>query len=213
MSDIPLSELAHTSGVSRHTIRSYIARQLLPGPRSRGRNARYGPEHLERLQAIRVLREERGLGLDAIRLLLATLNESEIRAVASGQPADLPASGHSTGPNADSALAYLEALAAGTEPPALSAAAPWPPVSSPTPAPADALVRRLRGGNEARPVPREARAEAWARINITPDVELLVRGSQDEAQVRQLERLADYLRHLLRGGRHEETSTEQQADE
>ena len=194
--DLRLSELAQTSGVSRHTIRSYIARQLLPGPRTRGRNARYGPVHLERLQAIRVLREERGLGLDAIRLLLSTLTEVEIRAVASGQPPALAATGPGTQTTTGgSALAYLEALpdtalpaAAQAGPPSSGAALPPPPpLSSPAATLADTLVQRLRGAGEDVQAPRQARAEPWVRIAITPDVELLVRGTQDETHVQQLE--------------------------
>ena len=219
MSGLRLSELAQTSGVSRHTIRSYISRQLLPGPRTRGRNARYSQEHLERLQAIRVLREERGLGLDAIRLLLATLTEPEIRAVASRQPPALADISPGTRPTAGgSALAYLEVLrgaappaAAQAEPPSAGATLPTPPLlSSPASTLADTLVQRLRGAGEVLKAPRQARAEPWVRITITPDVELLVRGTQDQTHIRQLERLADHLRHILRGGTYEEKEPEPQ---
>ncbi len=64
-----IQELAQKSGVSPRTIRYYVSRGLLPGPRRGGRNACYGPEHLERLQAI--LRWQReGLSLAEIQARL-----------------------------------------------------------------------------------------------------------------------------------------------
>jgi DNA-binding transcriptional MerR regulator len=50
--EMTLAELAVKSGLPGRTVRFYIARGLLPGPRKPGRGATYGPEHLERLQAI-----------------------------------------------------------------------------------------------------------------------------------------------------------------
>ena len=47
------------------TIRFYISRGLVPGPKVAGRNASYGQEHLRRLQEIRDL-QQRGLTLSAI---------------------------------------------------------------------------------------------------------------------------------------------------
>jgi DNA-binding transcriptional MerR regulator len=66
-----MADLARRSGVSRETIRFYLRGGLLPPPRRKTRNmAWYGDEHLERLRAIRSLREERGLPLGIIRRLL-----------------------------------------------------------------------------------------------------------------------------------------------
>ena len=67
---IKIGELADRAGVSRRTIRFYIARDLLPPPLRVGRGAVYGPEHLERLQRIRDLQEE-GLTLREIGRVLA----------------------------------------------------------------------------------------------------------------------------------------------
>ncbi|MCX7622238.1 MAG: helix-turn-helix domain-containing protein [Thermomicrobium sp.] len=61
-----IHELAERAGVPPRRIRYYVARGLLPPPEGRGPTARYGPEHLRRLQLIRELRERR-LGLDDIR--------------------------------------------------------------------------------------------------------------------------------------------------
>lgn len=48
-----LAELGARAGVPGRTIRYYIARGLLPGPRKSGRGAEYGGEHLARLEEIR----------------------------------------------------------------------------------------------------------------------------------------------------------------
>jgi len=68
--EFSLAELAEAAGVSPRTVRFYISRGLLPGPLRRGRNAAYGPRHLELLRRIRQLRDD-GLGLRQIRYLLA----------------------------------------------------------------------------------------------------------------------------------------------
>jgi len=65
-----LIELAERSGVAPRTIRLYITRGLLPGPRRRGRAAAYGAEHLERLQEIRRLQQQ-GQTLHEISRLVA----------------------------------------------------------------------------------------------------------------------------------------------
>ena len=47
-----LAGLAEETGLSRRTIRYYIARGLLDGPLKAGRGSRYGRRHLERLRLI-----------------------------------------------------------------------------------------------------------------------------------------------------------------
>lgn len=53
--DWSLGELAEEVGLSARTVRFYISRGLLPGPKKAGRGARYGPAHLARLQEIQRL--------------------------------------------------------------------------------------------------------------------------------------------------------------
>lgn len=66
-----MAELILRSGVPRETIHFYLREGLLPRPRKGGRTvAWYGAEHLERLQLIRRLREEKYLPLAVIRRLL-----------------------------------------------------------------------------------------------------------------------------------------------
>jgi DNA-binding transcriptional MerR regulator len=70
MSKIPremkLSELAARSKTPARTIRLYISLGLLHGPLRPGRNAAYGPEHLERLARIRALQQS-GMTLSQAR--------------------------------------------------------------------------------------------------------------------------------------------------
>lgn len=53
--EFTLEELARQAGMTRRTIRYYIARGLLPGPTKAGRGAGYSQEHLRRLEEIRNL--------------------------------------------------------------------------------------------------------------------------------------------------------------
>jgi DNA-binding transcriptional MerR regulator len=66
-----MKDLCALSGLSRQAIHFYIQQGLLPEGTKTGRNmAWYGPAHLERLELIRRLQEERFLPLKAIRALL-----------------------------------------------------------------------------------------------------------------------------------------------
>lgn len=61
-----IEELAALGGVTRRTVRYYVQEGLLPAPLGVGRGRHYGPEHLERLQAVKAL-QEKGLRLDEVR--------------------------------------------------------------------------------------------------------------------------------------------------
>ncbi len=68
--ELSLDEVADRSGVSARTIRYYQSEGVLAAPRREGRDARYNPGHLERLELIAEL-QERGLKLEAIKSLLS----------------------------------------------------------------------------------------------------------------------------------------------
>src|SRR5437016_4928124 len=53
-----LDELATRSGLEKRTIRSWISPGLVAGPDRMGRNAGYGPVHLDRLQRVADLLRE-----------------------------------------------------------------------------------------------------------------------------------------------------------
>ncbi len=65
-SEYSLGALGSKAGVPLRTIRFYIAQNLMPPPLRAGRNAAYGPLHLERLKGIQTLKQK-GLTLSEIR--------------------------------------------------------------------------------------------------------------------------------------------------
>ncbi len=111
--ELSLSHLARITGTERRTIRSYIAEGLLRGPDTVGRNASYSRHHLDRLRAIRVLRDQDGLGLTEIRRQFLTLSDEGITSIANrlqGAGAAEPSEGPQ--PDVASALDYIRDLRA-----------------------------------------------------------------------------------------------------
>ena len=64
-----IDEIAQKAGITVDTIRYYSREGLLPPPERSGRHKLYGPEHLDRLNRIRELQEQR-FSLAAIRAFL-----------------------------------------------------------------------------------------------------------------------------------------------
>ncbi|MBP0447440.1 MerR family transcriptional regulator [Roseomonas sp. SSH11] len=190
--ELSLAELAEASGLHPRTIRSWVAQGLLAGPVSRGPGARYPADTLERLLAIRAMRERLGMPLSAVRqeLLVATAEALREHAATAADLAPEPSPAPQ--PDPSSALEYLSNLRARTGGHLRRALAAAPPASG-----FEALERRLE---EGRPDPaRKARAEEWLRVPVTPDVELTVRGPLDPAQRARIERCADLIRDTLLG--------------
>lgn len=211
MTEPSLSDLAAASGLLPRTIRSWVAQGLLPAPITRGPTARYPSETLERVLAIRAMRDDHGMSLADIRQELLVATPEQIRAHAARAAAlapepDLAAS--DMAPTADaaaappkpgrsSALDYVRNLRAkpvtAASPPGLAfSAAPPPPANG-----FEALEQRLSQGRAE--AARKARAEEWLRIPITPDVEFAIRGRLDVGQRLRLERCADLIRDILLG--------------
>jgi DNA-binding transcriptional MerR regulator len=63
---LTIDELAQRTGLTTRNIRAYQSRGLVPSPERRGRTGYYGPEHVERLELIKQLRED-GFALDLIQ--------------------------------------------------------------------------------------------------------------------------------------------------
>jgi DNA-binding transcriptional MerR regulator len=282
-----LEELSHESGLDTRVIRSFIEQGLMRGPTSLGRYARYSRHHLERLQAIKILKERQGLRLSEVRQQLLLMSDAEIAALAetgsrdsnfvdssaldyilsqsqqfeSGQqteviapppnelvqnawrnggdsvqiqPSSLKNEGHP--PSIADAIASRlgfkakaldtdsqdrqiddrhEPLAAGD---VFADAAPnivpqgnqnrdldneQRITKDRLSTPVDRLVVGLQHQLGQKTARRQSKREVWHRIQVTPDIELSVRGIQDEQHLAQLERVADYLRELLTGGSYE----------
>ncbi len=66
--------------------------------------------------------------------------------------------------------------------------------------PLDRLLIELRQALGSRQVQRRVAGESWFRLQVTPDVELGIRGVYDAEALARFERLADYLRQILLGG-------------
>ena len=205
--ELTLTELAESSGLQPRTIRSWVAQGLIPGPLSRGPAARYPADQLDRILAIRTMKDRLGMSLTDIRheLLVATADQIQAWAdQAEGIAPEAPASQPMQSPvDPDEAVDYFRAL---RERPAPAAGNPLGAARMSRSAPArrsvsgfEALERRLSEDGARTPSERKGRAEEWIRIPVTPDVELSVRGRLDAEQRARLERCAELMRDILIG--------------
>jgi DNA-binding transcriptional MerR regulator len=223
-----IESLAKLVGLQRRTIRNYITQGLLRGPDSLGRNARYTDYHLKRLKLIKQMKLVLNLSLSEIRRLLNTVGANEdltfgdIKLAAGSMPHDetetessemseamapmsapLPASSLEAEPEQDelSALDFIrqrKALTEGT--PALRqrgrhrSGRP-----APVAGPIEDLLQQLRDLLAHAAVTRKTRGEEWVRLQITPDIEIHVRGHLSSEQLAGFEELSDMMRHILLG--------------
>jgi DNA-binding transcriptional MerR regulator len=75
-----IADLEKATEISPRNIRYYISQGLLPAARGRGVGATYGPAHLLRLQAIKVLKEQ-NTPLEDIRRQLEDMNDAQLAAM------------------------------------------------------------------------------------------------------------------------------------
>ena len=179
-----LAELAERLGVHPRTIRSYIEKGLLRGPEGAGRGARYTSYHLQRLRAIWVLKDLRGLPMPEVRRRLLAMTPADFGSVAQESDRGSVLSAAPQPPN--SALAYLRGVASGAD-------------VELSPAPMDVLLTRLHRLSPRGSPARKARGEVWTTIPLTPDVEIRVRGALTGDELARWERIADHLREFLLG--------------
>ena len=198
-------ELSEQSGVEPRTIRSYVEKGIISGPDSLGRAARYPQESLDRLKVLQLLRDaNRSLTLDQIRRLLQSIGPSELSGLADGRiriGAVLDADEDSR----HAAINYLRSLHSQSPPP--NATALFQRHESrgheafedqlPVFEEAALALAKLAGLTSSS---RSARIEQWYRLELTPDIELSVRGNFGSDQIAQLHRIGDALRLLLTKG-------------
>ena len=210
--ELTLAELADASGLQSRTIRSWVAQGLLPGPLTRGPAARYPADQLERILAIRTLKDLLGMSLTDIRRELLVASAEQIQAwaaKAAGIAPESPKSSAMSEPaDPTAALDYFHSLRS-TEPAArfgmthsVSESEQAPPYgASPKPRTSgfEALERRLMETGARTPAAGKSRSEQWIKLSITPDVELSVRGQLDPEQRARLERCAELMRDILQG--------------
>ncbi len=193
-----LEDLAAETGFDIRVIRSFIEQGLLRGPSSLGRYARYSDWHLIRLLAIKALKEQRGHKHSDIRQTLLCMSDSEIIALA--ETVKEPNQNQRS-----SALDYIRSLNTFNSQQATSAQSARPsPNESHQQQASNSIELRLSNEQGQYQSPRQLPAsETWHRFQITPDVELSVRGIQTEQQMARLKSIANSLRDLLIGGQNE----------
>ncbi len=217
-SEYTLEELAQLLRINPRTIRSYIQQGLLRGPDSMGRNARYSDYHVKRLQTIRQLKDDHNLPLSEIRRLVTMAAPDEdiqirlvpVRAAEEEVTQSLAEAPKEEESKRSSALDYVRARrAAGRgrskreHAPSVSREMPRSAeesdASSPGESPIEALLAKLRDGAGLGNVPRRAQGQEWVRLEVTPDIEIHLRGQLYGEQLKDFERLADLMRHILLG--------------
>ena len=184
-----LTELAELAGVPPRTIRFYIQRELLPGPR-RGSQSRYTDEHLARLRVIRKLQDV-PLPLDVIRETLNRLS-SPVEESQSPEPPESKSGSREPSPGgADHPEHDLPASEAGAQGPADAALSyiKWAGAAAP------ALAKRLRrptGSSSSMVEPSK-----WDHFALTADIDLLVRRPLPPSQKSGLRQLLEKARELF----------------
>ena len=212
MRNFSLKELSDLAELNPRTVRSYVAQGLLPGPDSMGPKASYDTKHLVQLLAIKVLKDQDGESLKAIRQSLGLMSELEVSEIAARYPGgpDLEivsyfgASDKAEPPpssNQDENLKLLEHHDA-----SLLIAAERRHVSEfvgdsdgAILTPLDRLIRLFKEVLGSRPHGGYIETNHWNRISITPDIELHVRGEIDKKHLANLQLISNYMREILGG--------------
>jgi DNA-binding transcriptional MerR regulator len=222
--EFSLNQLAELVGIHPRTIRSYVQMGLLRGPDTLGRNARYGQDHLERLKAIKVLRDQERMPLADIRRTLLTLAAKEIVEIGSRlEPSlsEIPKEASQASSALDLIHSFQERL--GRAPDDLPeqnldlATLTFEQSSVEFRAeevqlceldegkvhssPLVRLLDLLGGGSPQEGPTRRSTAEQWTKVEVTPDLHLLVRQVESKDDLGRYERLADLLREILLGGK------------
>jgi len=197
---LSMQELEARTGVKARTIRDWIDKGLVPGARGRGPTASYSKEHLERILAVRRMREEVGLPLKQIEVILPRLGKEMVGRIGRGEEpvqavflgSDDPPSADiaASAPPSESAREYLQQVRSRPQRARMAGAGSRPRT------PLRALVKALRKVCAARPGDARARGTWWAEVPITKDLHLRARNLQPE-ELRHLEQAADLLAALL----------------
>jgi DNA-binding transcriptional MerR regulator len=191
-SDYQIHELAQKAGVSVRTIRFYINEGLLPPPQVQGRYSTYSDEYLERLELIRLLKDQ-FLPLKEIRARMEGLSQAELRAALGlerDRARNFEADENKPAPESGgaSALDYISQLLNRSD--GRLEDARQMKISSPP------VTRSKRGVAEA-PGEYSPQPEAWERIQLAPGIELHVRKPVDRSLRTRLEQLVQFARQLF----------------
>jgi DNA-binding transcriptional MerR regulator len=175
-----LADLCDLADVTPRTVRYYISQGLLRPPDGAGPATRYDDGHLDRLRLIRRLQREH-LPLAEIRNRLAAVSDEVAGAIArEATPVVDSASDYIARALASRGLSGRPAPAA--PPPSLAVASLAAPAEPPF------------ATDEAVPPARSQ----WERLALTADIELHVRRPLTRARNRQVERLIQAARAILK---------------
>lgn len=191
-----LRELSAAAGIGPRTIRSYVEQRLIPGPGRRGPASTYRVNHLARLRAIQILKDQHRLRLGEIRHVLDSVGQKQLEAIV----LDPPCGSGSFVSAARLALTKKARIGGGGRP-ADVAERPAPYLTASFGSGKSHMLAALLTGLKpavGRSDPRRANRDVWGRIVLAPDVELWVRAPVPKHRIRQLQGLTDCIRELLR---------------
>jgi len=173
-----ISELAEEAGVSTRTIRYYVSEGLLPPPVGAGPNSRYTDAHLHQLGIIGRLKEQY-LPLREIRRRLVGHGDIPVA------PAAAPPSSEYHGPSRRSReIAEDRAVNRSMPPPRLAA-------------PASSAPRALYSRPEPAPPAPPEHGQAWRRVGISDEAELLITEEQYRRHQDKIDWLIQWARRVL----------------
>lgn len=191
--ELTLEDLSTLSGLPIRTLRYYMQEGILQGPDSRGKYARYSPEHLDRIELIQRLKNLR-LPLQEIGQIIENMTPDEITKVRQYQDIlrtkikrpDFPRTSELRfGEKKSSALEYIHNLESSwNDVKAITSAQASKPLSVPTPVTKSNYALM----HESAPQPVTTKEE-WTRYIIKDGIELNIRrhkGTDEESRIADL---------------------------
>jgi len=183
------------------------ARREITLDQIRGLLAQLSPEQIDHLAASRLKIGElldnepaATTALDYLRGIGAPSPQTGPRSAPQTGPRSAPQTGPRSGPRSAPQTAPLAAPRASLQASSLPPSGARPESNAHSRTPVHGLLESLASIVGSQNVPRSVRGEAWHRIQITPDIELSVRGHFASDQIAQLHRIGDHLRILLTKG-------------
>jgi DNA-binding transcriptional MerR regulator len=199
--ELTLEDLEKLSKISIRTLRYYIQEGLLPGPDTRGKNASYSVQHLDRIKMIKRLKDKY-LPLQQIKQLLDNMTGDDIHRMLHYQDQLSPKleqikapkiQSENSSKSNSSALDYIRSL---EQDHGLLHSISEPQFSASffenTP-----LVMGNITQLEDQKMRQKVRRESWRKIIFTDGVELHVSAAREKEFKAEIQQLVDFARNLL----------------
>ena len=193
--NLNIEDLEKHSGLSKRTLRYYMAKGLLPGPDTLGKYASYSQEHLDRLDLVLYLKKVMNMALDEIAELLNRMTHQEVLDYLESQKGSLekikslkPET--ETPPQKSSALDYIKSLEEAHTTHQEITEDNFEYFNN-----QQSFILR----NENAPFPQQQvyREERWRRTVLADGVELHTRETRDKRTLNKIKRLISYARSLF----------------